>query len=66
MTPNTDQEPTYNECTSAQQHSEHLCILMEQGRSREVSERSRNPAFLCRNCGAYADQRRDLCNPMPL
>ncbi|KIH75669.1 hypothetical protein SAMN05660860_03058 [Geoalkalibacter ferrihydriticus] len=66
MTPAKESEQSYNECTNAQQHREHLCILMEQGRSREVSERSTHPAFACRNCGAYANEAQDLCNPMSL
>jgi hypothetical protein len=66
MRPESQQEQSYNECSTPTQHREHLCILMEQGRSREVAERSAHPKFTCRNCGVYADEARDVCNPKPL
>ncbi len=66
MPPKNDQEKTYNECKGPGAHREHLCLLMEQGRTREVNERAQHPAFVCRNCGARADEQKDLCNPKPL
>jgi hypothetical protein len=39
---------------------------MEQGRSREVAERSGTPRFSCRNCSALADRAEDLCRPQAL
>ena len=66
MPSKTNEEPSYNECTGPGGHSGHMCLLMEQGRTREVAERAKNPAFSCRNCGARADARKDLCNPEPL
>lgn len=66
MSSESPREQNYSECAAPKQHREHLCILMEQGRSREVAERSAHPKFSCRNCGVYADEARDVCNPKPL
>jgi hypothetical protein len=53
-------------CEGPARHPEHLCTLMEQGRSREVAERSGTPRFSCRNCSALADRAEDLCRPQAL
>lgn len=53
-------------CEGPEQHLEHLCRLMEQGRSQEIAERTRHPRFSCRNCAAVADRAQDLCRPQPL
>jgi predicted RNA-binding Zn-ribbon protein involved in translation (DUF1610 family) len=61
-----EREQHYSPCKEPSGHREHLCVLMERGMSAEVAARSQNPQFQCRNCGAYADARQDLCRPTPL
>lgn len=53
-------------CGGPEHHPEHLCRLMQQGRSQEIEERTRQPRFSCRNCAAVADRADDLCRPQPL
>jgi len=50
-------------CDGPDRHPDHLCTLMEQGRSREIAERASKPRFSCRNCSALADRAEDLCRP---
>lgn len=61
-----EREETYGPCDQASAHREHMCVLMERGLTAEISARSQNPQFQCKNCGAYADARQDLCRPSPL
>ena len=56
----------YGGCDRPTGHGDHLCRLMEQGKTGEIAEKTRHPAFSCANCGARADQEEDLCNPQPL
>ncbi len=57
---------TYNPCGKPQQHREHLCMLMEEGKTEEVRKRSSQPAYVCRNCRAQANEAEDLCNPQSI
>lgn len=53
-------------CKETECHREHMCSLMELGKMQEVAELSKNPAFICKNCGVKADRAENLCNPVPL
>lgn len=52
-------------CLEPRQHREHICSLMEQGKTGEIKRRTDKPAFFCGNCGAYANEAADLCRPKP-
>jgi len=53
-------------CKDSEGHREHMCSLMELGKMQEVVELSKNPAFVCKNCGVRADRAENLCHPEPL
>ncbi len=57
---------TDSSCRKPEGHGEHMCLLMEKGKTAEVARRASNPAFVCQNCGARANQKEDVCNPEPL
>lgn len=57
---------SYDACSDPKGHRDHMCQLMEKGLSAEISRLTTHPAFTCRNCGARANDREDLCNPQPL
>ena len=59
-------EKTTYFCKDSESHREHMCSLMELGKMQEVAELSKNPAFICKNCGVKADRAENLCNPEPL
>jgi len=50
-------------CTDSAQHSLHLCQFKKKGLLDEILKRSSNPAYVCHNCNALADNAQDLCNP---
>lgn len=47
-------------------HQGHLCVLASNDRFERIKELTRNPQYICFNCGRVADCRDNLCNPMPL
>ncbi len=47
-------------------HQGHLCVLASNGLFDKIKEITRNPQFICFNCGRVADSESNLCNPMPL
>lgn len=51
-------------CTG--EHSGHICLLASQDKFDEIRDLTRNPHFICFNCGRVADSDKNLCNPMPL
>ena len=53
------------EC-SGPEHQGHLCVLASKGLFEEIKEMTKNPRFICFNCGRVADSEKNLCNPMPL
>jgi len=59
-------QKSYSACEGPERHGDHLCLLMERGMTGEVRRRSSRPAYVCDNCGARADEAKDLCNPQPL
>ncbi len=48
------------------EHSSHICMLAGSRKMDEIKELTKNPKFICFNCGRVADARENLCNPMPL
>jgi hypothetical protein len=53
-----------NSCTG--DHQGHLCLLASNDEFDRIKELTRNPQFICFNCGRVADCKENLCNPMPL
>jgi hypothetical protein len=49
-------------CHDPALHDLHFCKLKKKGLLEEMASRSRNPVFVCHNCGARADREDDLCN----
>ena len=47
------------------EHQGHICLLASQDKFDEIKELTRNPQFICFNCGRVADSEKNLCNPMP-
>ena len=47
-------------------HQGHLCVLASNDRIDEIKELTRNPEYICFNCGRVADCDDNLCNPMSL
>lgn len=62
MTERTE-EKSYNICERPEEHRDHMCHLMEKGKTAEIRRRSTDPRFVCGNCGARAHEKEDLCNP---
>jgi hypothetical protein len=48
------------------QHKGHLCVLASEGKFDEIKALVEDPKYMCFNCGRVADNKRNLCNPMPL
>jgi len=53
-----------NICTG--DHTGHICLLASQDKFEEIKDLTKNPQFICFNCGRVADSKKNLCNPMPL
>jgi len=47
-------------------HQGHLCVLASNDRIDEIKGLTRNPEYICFNCGRVADCDDNLCNPMSL
>jgi hypothetical protein len=47
-------------------HSGHICVLASEGKFEEIKGLTKNPEYICFNCGRVADCKENLCNPMPL
>ena len=47
-------------------HKGHLCVLVSAKKFDEIKELVRQPKFMCFNCGRVADDKVNLCNPMPI
>ena len=52
--------------TCSGDHKGHLCVLASAARFEEIKAITKEPAFICFNCGRVADKAENLCNPMPL
>ena len=55
-----------NEQKCTENHTGHLCVLASKSLFEEIKEITKNPKFICFNCGRVADSDQNLCNPMPL
>jgi len=47
-------------------HKGHLCVLASKDMFDRIKTLTRNPEYICFNCGRVADCKENLCNPMPL
>jgi hypothetical protein len=47
-------------------HQGHLCVLASNDQIDRIKELTRNPEYICFNCGRVADCEDNLCNPMSL
>ncbi|MDP8218330.1 MAG: hypothetical protein P9M03_06365 [Candidatus Theseobacter exili] len=47
-------------------HSGHLCVLASQEKFEKIKELTRNPEYICFNCGKVSNSDKNICNPMPL
>jgi hypothetical protein len=47
-------------------HTGHLCVLATDEKFDEIKQLTKNPEYICFNCGRVADCEANLCNPMPL
>jgi hypothetical protein len=54
------------EHTCKGEHSGHICLLASLDKFEEIKVLTKQPMFLCFNCGRVADSDKNLCNPMPL
>ena len=48
------------------EHSGHICVLAMYRKFEEIKAVSKNPQYICLNCGRVADAEGNLCNPGPL
>jgi hypothetical protein len=53
-----------HKCTG--DHEGHICVLASNGLFEKIKGITREPKFICFNCGRVADQECNLCNPMPI
>jgi hypothetical protein len=53
-----------NACTG--DHQGHLCVLASKDQFEKIKQLTRNPEYICFNCGRVADCKENLCNPMAL
>ena len=47
------------------EHEGHICLLASKELFEEIKNLTRDPKFICFNCGRVADSEKNLCNPMP-
>lgn len=55
-----------SEKTCSGDHKGHICLLASAARFEEIKTLTKEPQFICFNCGRVADNAENLCNPMPL
>ena len=55
-----------SEHTCSGSHLGHLCVLSSEKRFEEIKTLTKEPKFICFNCGRVADKEANLCNPLPL
>jgi hypothetical protein len=48
------------------EHSGHICVMAIYKKFEEIKAVTKNPQYICLNCGRVADAERNLCNPGPL
>jgi len=57
---------TMSEKSCKGDHKGHLCVLASNELFDQIKELTRDPQYICFNCGRVADCKHNLCNPMPL
>jgi len=45
-------------------HEGHICMLASKEKFEEIKALTKNPKYICFNCGRVADSEKNLCNPM--
>lgn len=55
-----------NLCTNPENHKAHMCELQYAERQDEIDRLSKDPKFVCGNCGTMANEQGALCAPGPL
>jgi len=45
-------------------HDAHICMLASNDKFEEIKALTKNPKYICFNCGRVADSEKNLCNPM--
>jgi hypothetical protein len=45
------------------EHPGHSCVLAMHKKFEEIKAITRNPKYICLNCGRVADSEDNLCNP---
>ena len=48
------------------EHQGHICVLASKGFFDQIKEITKNPQYICFNCGRVADSDKNLCNPMSI
>jgi hypothetical protein len=46
-------------------HAGHICVLASCGEFDKIKELTKEPKYICFNCGRVAISDEYLCNPMP-
>lgn len=54
-----------NEHICKGEHKGHICLLASEEKWDEIKELTRDPKYICFNCGRVAHSEKNLCNPMP-
>jgi hypothetical protein len=47
-------------------HQGHICVLASKNKFDVIKGLTKDPKYICFNCGRVADSDKNLCNPMPL
>ncbi|WP_136798654.1 MULTISPECIES: hypothetical protein [Desulfosediminicola] len=55
-----------NLCTNPENHKAHMCELKYAERHDEIDRLSKDPKFVCGNCGTMANELGALCAPGPI
>jgi len=58
--------PEKDLCKHPEQHHQHLCVLSQRLDSKELSLYTREPHYVCGNCGGRTRAGKHLCNPKRL
>ncbi len=56
---------TDNLCTNPDNHAMHLCELSAAGNTTAIEKLTKEPTFICGNCGKKANTEGALCAPGP-
>jgi len=48
------------------EHQGHICVLASKGLFDQIKEITKDPQYICFNCGRVAESDKNLCNPMSI